>query len=52
LPEDAKIDQAKAQFKDGVLEVTVPVPQTARQTRREIQIETGGERTRTAGGGD
>jgi HSP20 family protein len=50
LPEDANLDQAKAQFKDGVLEVVVPAPKSAKQKRREIQIETG-DRTRTAGGG-
>lgn len=37
LPEDADIDQAKAQFTNGVLEVTVPIPESARK-RREIPI--------------
>jgi HSP20 family protein len=50
LPEDAKVDQAKAQFNDGILEVSVPVPQQARPKRREIQIE-GGGRSKVAGGG-
>ena len=49
LPEGAKIDQAKAQFKEGVLEVTVPIPEGARK-RREIPIE-GPSKTRTSGGG-
>ncbi len=50
LPEGANIDQVKADFTDGVLEVTIPVPQMAeRQKRREIPIETG--RTKIAGGG-
>lgn len=49
LPEGAKIDQAKAQFKEGVLEVTVPIPEGARK-RREIPIE-GPSKARTSGGG-
>jgi len=40
LPEGAKSDQAKAQFNNGVLEVTVPVPESKRQTR-QITIESG-----------
>jgi HSP20 family protein len=38
LPEGAKADQAKAQFNNGVLEVTVPVPESKRQAR-QIAIE-------------
>lgn len=49
LPEGASGDQAKAQFRDGVLEVTVPIPQSAHH-RREIPIETA-PKTRTSGGG-
>ena len=49
LPEGAATDQAKAQFKDGVLEVTVPIPESARR-RREIPIEAA-PKTRTSGGG-
>lgn len=49
LPQDANIEQAKAQFKDGVLEVTVPIPEAARR-RREIPIEAA-PKTRTSGGG-
>lgn len=49
LPDDAKFDQAKAQFNNGVLEVTIPAPQK-QQRRREIAIE-GGEKPRAAGGG-
>lgn len=38
LPEGANPEQAKAQFHDGILEITVPAPD--RQTkRRQIQIE-------------
>jgi HSP20 family protein len=39
LPEGAQADQAKAEFKDGVLRVRVPVSQKQRQTR---QIPIGG----------
>ncbi len=34
LPEGAKTDQVKAELKDGVLKVTVPVPEVARKTRQ------------------
>jgi HSP20 family protein len=37
LPEGADLDKAKAEFKDGVLEVAVPVPETQAR-RREIPI--------------
>ncbi len=40
LPEGVNADQAKAQFRDGVLEVTVPVPEQANR-RREIPIGNG-----------
>jgi HSP20 family protein len=49
LPEGANAEQARAQFKDGVLEVTVPIPESARR-RREIPIEAA-PKTRTSGGG-
>jgi HSP20 family protein len=49
LPEGVNVEQAKAQFKDGVLEVTVPIPESARK-RREIPIEAA-PKTRTSGGG-
>ncbi len=49
LPEDAKVDQAKAQFNNGILDITIPVPQAQRK-RREIPIE-GEAKTRTSGGG-
>jgi HSP20 family protein len=40
LPEGVNTDQAKANFKDGVLEVTMPAPQ--RQARgRQIEIQGG-----------
>ncbi len=38
IPEGAEIDKANAQFKDGVLEVRVPLGQ-AQQKRREIPIQ-------------
>ncbi len=40
LPQGANTDQAKAQFSDGVLEVTVPLPEQASR-RREIPIHAG-----------
>jgi hypothetical protein len=53
LSEGANADQAKAQFENGVLEVSAPIPESQRR-RRSIPIETGGnqaQQTRTAGGG-
>jgi HSP20 family protein len=38
LPEGAKTDQASAQFKDGMLEITIPVPE-AKQPGRQIPIK-------------
>lgn len=39
LPEEADLSQAKATFKDGVLEVTIPVPQRSRESRsRKLEI--------------
>jgi HSP20 family protein len=40
LPEGVNPDQAKAQFRNGVLEVTLPVPQQA-SNRRQIPIQSG-----------
>jgi HSP20 family protein len=40
LPEGAKTDQAKAELSDGVLKVTVPVPETKKKVR-EIAVEEG-----------
>lgn len=34
LPDGAQVENAKANFRNGVLEITVPVPQSARQNRR------------------
>lgn len=38
LPEGAKTDQAAAQFKDGMLEVSIPVPE-AKEAGRQIPIK-------------
>jgi HSP20 family protein len=40
IPDDARMDEAKATFEDGILKVSVPVPET-KQRRREIPIEGG-----------
>jgi HSP20 family protein len=40
LPEGAKIDETRAQFNNGVLEVSIPVPETQ---RRQIPVETTGK---------
>jgi HSP20 family protein len=40
LPEGVNAEQARAQFRNGVLEVSIPVPQQA-SSRREIPISTG-----------
>jgi HSP20 family protein len=42
LLENAKIDQAQANFRNGVLEVTVPVPELERK-RRQIPVSTSGQ---------
>lgn len=49
LPDEAKIEDAKAQFNNGVLEITIPVPESQRKMR-QIPIE-GESKTRTSGGG-
>jgi HSP20 family protein len=38
LPEGAQTEQARAEFKDGVLEVSVPIP-ASRKRGREVPIE-------------
>jgi HSP20 family protein len=49
LPEGAKIENAKAVLKDGVLEVTVPVPKAELKTKRlEIQEPASGEKAKHA----
>jgi HSP20 family protein len=44
LPEDAQVDQAKANFENGVLQVTIPIPESQQQ-RRQIPISGGGTST-------
>jgi HSP20 family protein len=39
LPEDIDADKVKAQFKDGVLQVELPLLESARRKRREIPIK-------------
>ena len=46
LPEGANLDQARAQFNNGVLEVSVPVPES--QRRRSIPIEAGSSERKEA----
>jgi HSP20 family protein len=50
LPEGVNAEQAKAQFRDGVLQVTVPVPQQASK-RHEIPIQSGEARASGASSG-
>ena len=49
LPEGAQVENAKASFENGVLEVTIPVPES-QQRRRQIPISTSGgpQRARSA----
>lgn len=50
LPENAKIDQAHADFHDGVLEVTIPATEEQQRNRRKIEIQSGnGGATKPAG---
>jgi HSP20 family protein len=50
LPEGAMVDQAKANFKNGVLEITVPAPpdQVSRGRRLEIAKESEGKKEETS----
>jgi HSP20 family protein len=41
LPEGALVDRAKASFKDGVLEVTVPAPPEQVSRGRRLEISQG-----------
>jgi HSP20 family protein len=52
LPEGVNPEQAKAQFRNGVLEITLPVPEQA-SNRRQIPIQSGdsGASTSAAAGG-
>ena len=42
LPDGAKVDEAKATFSNGVLEISIPVPESERK-RRHIPIGTSGQ---------
>jgi HSP20 family protein len=43
LPEGANAEQAKAEFTNGVLQIRIPIPESAQKTR-QIPIEAGQER--------
>lgn len=51
LPEGAETEQARAEFRDGVLEVSVPVP-ASRSRGREIPIEAGSASERKRAGSE
>jgi HSP20 family protein len=52
LPEDAQLEQAQARFENGVLEVSIPVPQaSARRRQIPISSQAGGERSQAKQGG-
>jgi HSP20 family protein len=48
LPEGANAEQAKAQFRDGILEVVLPVAEQS-NNRRTIPIESGSSEAATSG---
>ena len=51
LPEGAKVDEANATFKNGVLEINIPVPE-AETKRRQIAIGSSGQvQTKSAAAG-
>jgi HSP20 family protein len=41
LPEGANVEQARANFENGVLQITIPIPESHQQ-RRQIPINSGG----------
>jgi HSP20 family protein len=41
IPEGAMTDQAKANFKDGVLEITIPAPPEQVRRGRRLEISEG-----------
>ncbi|HTU48674.1 MAG TPA: Hsp20/alpha crystallin family protein [Bryobacteraceae bacterium] len=47
LPEGADVEQARARFENGVLEVTVPVPEEKAQ-RKQIPIQSGSSASASA----
>jgi len=48
LPDGAKVEDIKAMFADGVLEVTVPLPPKAVATPRTVKIEEPAKAAKTA----
>lgn len=50
LPQGTNTEQAKANFTNGVLEISVPIPQQASK-RREIPVQTGQTSAAAAGAG-
>lgn len=48
LPDGAQVENANANFENGVLQITIPVPESQQQQRRQIPISAGG--TGGAGG--
>jgi HSP20 family protein len=48
LPEGVKLEDVKATFVEGVLEVSVPVPVRADEKPRRVQIEDGSKAAKTA----
>ena len=44
LPDGADAEHARAEFQNGVLRITIPVPQ-AQSTRREIPVQAGAEQS-------
>jgi len=46
IPDDAQVENAKATFENGVLTISIPVPESKRR-RREIPIEGRDERSQT-----
>ncbi len=51
LPEGAQTDQAHAEFRNGVLEVSVPIP-TKQRSSRQIPIEAGTSSERKPAGSE
>jgi len=39
LPEDVQSDKAKAKFKDGVLEIKIPMTEEAKKKEKKLEIE-------------
>jgi HSP20 family protein len=48
LPEGVKLDDVKATFTDGVLEVSIPLPARAEAKVRKVEIEEPAKATKTA----